>query len=279
MRRRRANVLAPSMAAPVGEGIRSRRGERRSVHPAEAFFDEWATFYDADYRDQQIGDVEFYVDLARRADGPVLEVGCGTGRVYLELLRADVDAYGVDVSEAMLAELERKAAERGLTPRVRQADMTSLEPEREYALVVVPFRTFLHNTTLEDQQATLRNLHGALAPGGRLALNFFVPSFEVICETYGEAQTRVVERNGEEYVVTDVTDVVDEVEQVVEATRTVARDGDVVREGTFRLALVSKRAFELLLQTTGWSDWTVYGGFEYDPLDGAAGEMVWIAER
>lgn len=95
----------------------------------------------------------------------MLEFGCGTGRVYLELRSADVDAYGLDVSGAMLDEPERKAAERGLTPRVRQADVTSFEPERDYALVVVPFRTFLHNTTLEDQQATSGTSTGRSLPG------------------------------------------------------------------------------------------------------------------
>lgn len=248
------------------------------MHPAKGFFDAWADVYDADYREQEIGDVEFYVDLARDAAGPVLEVGCGTGRVYLDLLRAGVDAYGIDVSAEMLAVLEQNAAERGLTPRVRQADMTDFEPNREYALVIVPFRTFLHNVTMADQKATLRNLHRALAPGGRLALNFFVPSFEVICENYGERERRTIKRGDDQYVVADVTEIEDEVDQLVRVTRTLRRDGEVIREATFRLTLVSKREFELLLETTGWDDWTVNGGFDGEPVDEAE-ELVWIAEK
>lgn len=58
------------------------------MHAARGFFDAWAEFYDVEYGEQDIGDEEFYVDLARQADGPVLEVGCRTGRIYLELLRA-----------------------------------------------------------------------------------------------------------------------------------------------------------------------------------------------
>lgn len=249
------------------------------MHPAKGFFDTWADFYDADYAERDIGDEEFYVDLARRADGAVLEVACGTGRIYLELLRAGVDAYGFDVSEEMLGVLEQKAAEADLTPNVWRADMTEFVPEREYALVIVPFRAFSHNVTLTDRKTTLRNLHRALGPGGKLALNFFVPSFEVICESYGDPAERTVSRGGEEYVVRDVTVVEDEVEQVVRAERTIERDGEVVREAEFRLALVSKTEFELLLETTGWSDWTGYGGFDGEPLGDGADEMAWIAEK
>lgn len=249
------------------------------MHAAKGFFDEWADFYDADYEEQEIGDVEFYVELARQADGPVLEVGCGTGRIYLELLRADVDTYGVDISEEMLAVLEQKAIEADLNPQIRQADMTTFHPERAYALVIVPFRTFLHNVTLSDRKAALRNVRQALVPDGRLALNFFVPSFEVICETYGQQETRTVRREGEEYLLTDVTDIEDELNQIVKGERTVEQDGEVIREASFRMALLSKSEFELLLETTGWSDWTGYGGFDGEPLEDGAQEMVWIAEK
>lgn len=246
---------------------------------AKGFFDAWAEFYDADYEEQDIGDIEFYRELAREADGPVLEVGCGTGRVYLELLRAGIDADGFDISEEMLEELERKAAADDLTPTVWQADMTDFDTGRDYALVMVPFRTFLHNLTLADRTAALQNFRQALEPGGRLALNAFVPSFEAICETYGEPRERTVTRDGAEYVVTDVTRIEDEVDGIVRAERTVQRGGEVVQEGTFRLALVSKAEFELLFETTGWDDWTGYGGFDRDPLTDGADEMVWVAEK
>ena len=249
------------------------------MHPAKGFFDEWAGFYDANYEDQQIGDVEFYVDLAQTVDGPVLEVGCGTGRIYLELLRAGVDAYGIDISDEMLATLEQNAAEADLTPSVRQADMVDFTPARKYELIIVPFRTFLHNVTTAEQTAPLRQFRKALMPGGRLALNFFVPSFDVICETYGGPKTNTVVHQGHEYVVTDVSRIIDEVEQIVETERTIERDGEVVQTATFQLALLSKSEFELLLEATGWSDWTGYGGFETQPLEDGAREMVWIAEN
>lgn len=139
--------------------------------------------------------------------------------------------------------------------------------------------TGLHNVTLTDRKAALQNFQRALAPDGRLALNFFVPSFEVIYESYGSPETRTVTQGGPEYDVRDVSEIADEVEQTVTVERTVERDGEVIKEATFRLALVSKSEFELLLETTGSSDWTGYSGFEREPLEDGAREMVWIAEK
>lgn len=248
--------------------------------PTEAFFDAWAPFYDLDYRDQAIGDVSFYVDLAREADGPVLEVGCGTGRIYLDLLRAGVDAHGIDVSRNMLAELERKARAADLDPRVRVADMRTFDADREYALVVVPFRAFLHNVTLADQKRALRSIREALAPTGRLALNFFAPSAEIICETYGQTAERTVERDGEAYTLTDRSEFEDELARIVRGERTVRNaDDEVIAEGSYRIKLVTRDEFELLLETTGYADWEAYGGFDYDPLESVDQEMVWLVER
>lgn len=246
----------------------------------EDFFDATAAFYDAVYDADQEGDRAFYRDLAVEADGPVLEVGCGTGRIYLELLRAGVDADGIDLSAAMLDVLREKAAEEGLEPNVWRADVTEFEPDREYALVLIPFRTFLHLTDLDDQLAALRRIREALAPGGRLALNFFVPDFEVICETYGEWQEESFEHDDEQHTMRTYVEVVDDVAQVTRERREVYdADGDLVTEGTYELTLLGRREFELLVRAAGFSGWTVYGGFDRDPLASADQEMVWLVER
>src|SRR5262245_37269450 len=76
--------------------------------------------------------LDFYVGLARQANGPVLEVACGTGRVLLPCLQAGVNIEGLDLFEPLLAKLRAKAAALGLSPRLHQADMNDFSLPRRF---------------------------------------------------------------------------------------------------------------------------------------------------
>lgn len=243
------------------------------------FFDETAAFYDQFYEQRDLEDVSFYVERAEQTDGPVLEVGCGTGRVYLELLEAGVDADGFDGSGEMLSVLRNRAADRDLEPTVWEADMRSFEVNREYGLIIVPFRTFLHLQSIDDQLDALRAFHSALAPDGEVVIACFVPAFDVICERYGQWEETTIEKDGTEYQVRDRTEIVDEIEQIVRGTREfVSPEGETVAEKSFRLKLMPKREFELLFEVSPFASAEVYGGFDLEPLESPEQEMVWILE-
>jgi SAM-dependent methyltransferase len=92
--------------------------------------------------------LDFYVEQARRAKGPVLDVACGTGRILLPCLQAGVDIEGLDLYEPMLKTLREKAAALNLSPRLHQADMSAFSLPRRFALVMIPFNAFIHNMTL-----------------------------------------------------------------------------------------------------------------------------------
>jgi len=253
---------------------------------AEDLFDSLATFYDDLYNEQELdtpatdGKIAFYVERAVQADGPVLEIGCGTGSVYLELLREGVDADGIDVSGEMLEELERKADAEGLDASVRKADMRAFSPDHTYAQVQIPGRGFLHNLTREDQQRTLRNVHEALGDGGTLVCNFFTPNLSSLSADLGETAERRFERDGEEYVLTVRDELDDPLAQVIRGERTVRDPSDeVVAEATTYLKLISRDEFALLLETAGFSDWEVYGDFDGSPLTSPDQEMVWVATK
>lgn len=243
-----------------------------------AHFDETARFYDAIYRERDLNDVDFYVERAKNTDGPVLEVACGTGRVYLELLEAGVDVDGFDGSPEMLNQLREKAGE-DLEPTVWEADMRDFEVDREYGLVVVPFRAFLHLLTVEDQLSALERFHDALRPDGQLIVAFFAPDFDVICERYGEWNEFAIEVDGEEYTVRNRPRLRDGLEQIMEETREIVDPaGAVLAESNFRLKLISRREFDLLLRLSPFESWSVYGDFTLDELESTSQELVWIVE-
>jgi SAM-dependent methyltransferase len=254
--------------------------------PPEALTDLYAVadVYDLKYRDYA-PDVEFYVAAARETGGPVLEVGCGTGRVLLPALAAGVDIDGFDIRETMLDALRRKAHALGYEPRVFQADMRSFIAPRAYALVTIPFRAFLHCLTIDDQLATLRRVHAALRPGGALLLNVFHPSFDIIVNrpngvSFVESESRDPE-TGRLLRVTS-TPWYDRVNQILRGMgelQEIDADGrlDAVHPYAFTLRWIYKAEMELLLRVAGFARWQVWGDFAGKPLERDTDEMVWKA--
>jgi len=218
------------------------------------------------------GDVALYRELARE-HGPALEVGVGTGRVYLALLAAGCDVDGIDRSAASLRRLRATAAQRDLTPSVWLADATRPATDRRYGLVYAPARVVNHLPTLSVLRAALSTVRDRLRPGGRFAFNTFVPGFEIVAEEYGEKQMREFTVDGVPHRIVSVTRLVDELEQVARLRRTLYRDGERVATRETPLALYPKRVLELALEDAGFEEWTLYGGFDREP-PAAEREMV-----
>lgn len=133
-------------------------------------------------------DVAFFVAAAADAGGPVLEVGCGTGRVLLPAARAGVEITGLDSSPQMLDVCRKKLLDEPDAVRSRvtlvEADMRDFTlTQRAFALVTLPFRPFQHLTTVEEQISCLTSIHRHLADGGRLILDLFNPFIEALART------------------------------------------------------------------------------------------------
>jgi ubiquinone/menaquinone biosynthesis C-methylase UbiE len=245
---------------------------------SEDYYQNWAEFYDPIYLNNR-EDIPFYTQEAQKAGGKVLEVACGTGRVYLELLKAGVEAYGLDFSGPMLKVLERKAASLNLQPRVQLADMKNFKIKARFALIIIPFRAFLHNLTAEDQLRTLKNCRRHLAENGKMMLNFFFPKPEIMVNNYGKDLQTTLGISGQQVEHITNSHFLDEPEQILEVTEVLRKDGVDILNNSFQLTLLYKREFVLLLRLAGFSRWRVYGGFNYQPLTSSKQEMVWVIER
>lgn len=229
-------------------------------------------------------DLPFYVGLARAADGPVLEVACGTGRVHLPMLRAGADVDGFDLHPGMLDVLRRKASALGLETRVVQADMRQFAMPRRYALVVIPFRAFLHNLTITDELRTLRRCREHLVPGGRLALDLFHPTFERLVEP--DSRWRLEKEfahpsSGARLALwsSATRDRVNQTMHVDMELRELGAEGDVVaaHPHSFDLRWIYRGEMELLLSAAGFARCEVAGGFDGRPLLKDTDLMVWTA--
>lgn len=246
----------------------------------QAYGDEMAAFYEVQMASTEREDVAFYTDIAREADGPVLEMACGTGRIYLELLRAGVDADGFDLSAGALDLLREKADDEGLDPTVWRDDMTDFSVEREYELVVCPFNAMQHLLSVEDQLAALRTVHDALAPGGRFVFDVVVPNFELICESYGEWTTEPTEYRGEEHEYRTRTSITDPVEQQVTVeTELYDAEGELVFADGHQNKMLPKREAELLARLSPFDDWDAAGDFDGSSVTSDDSILVWTFRK
>ena len=259
-------------------------------------YEAWAEWYDTVYSSAPQDDVDFYVDLALRSRGPVLEIGCGTGRIAIPTAAAGVDVVDIDLSPEMLEKAGQKATEAApLTGSLEliQADMRTLdlrEPgagrPRAFPLVTIPARTLPLATTRADQLATLRSAARHLAPGGRLAFNAFVPDPDLIADTHetpfamGDAVNPDNGRRCRLWAVNrfDPVTQTNHGQQIVEESD---ERGEVARRVTLDVDLRYLYPAEVheLLEESGLVAEYVYGDFDRSPLTEDSDEMVWIARR
>ncbi|HWS56636.1 MAG TPA: class I SAM-dependent methyltransferase [Pyrinomonadaceae bacterium] len=129
-------------------------------------------------------DFDFFIEAAQASGGPVLEVGCGTGRILIPTARAGVEIVGLDLSPQRLEVCRERVLDEpeAVRSRIRliQADMRNFDLAQTFKLVTLPFRPFHCLTTVKDQILCLETIHRHLAAGGRVIVDLFNPSLEAL---------------------------------------------------------------------------------------------------
>ncbi len=135
-------------------------------------------YYTKTYK-SRVEDVRYYVEVAEEADGPILEYGCGNGRITIPIARTEHVITGVDLSAPMLADLRSRLAEEPdeVADRVtlKRGDMRKLRLGKRFARVLCPFNAFLHLYEREDVEAFLARAREHLRPGGELVFDISNP--------------------------------------------------------------------------------------------------------
>jgi len=239
------------------------------------FVEAYDAFYQ--YANPQIaGDVDFYADIARNTDGVVLEIACGTGRITLPLADAGLKITGVDLSEGMLTAARRKAAsyseETQRCIQLHCQDMTTLKLDQKFGFAFVPFRSFQHLLSCDDQRKSLKAVHRHLDPGGRLALHLFDPRLDLLLDG-GDPIPTIKGRNdatGRRYqgeVLRTEFDHIAQIRRDLWCYAEIDYNGATLREETREMALRWTYRWELyhLLALSGFAVEAEYSDFNRSP--------------
>jgi SAM-dependent methyltransferase len=259
---------------------------------ASALYDSFI----ADYYDEspvvkgRIQDVIFYRDAVREYGDPVLELGCGTGRITMALAEAGKRVTGLDLSERMLERAVQKRGALRVEARERvhlvQGDMTQFDLGEKFRLVIIPFRPFQHLLEVEQQMDCLECVRKHLAPGGRLILDVFQTDAERIHDPVHMRESLITEyktADGRQVRISERVAAFHRAEQRndVEMIFSIKHKGGKQERLIFAWTLRYFFRFEIehLLVRCGFRVKAEYGNFDRTALEDASPEMIYVAER
>jgi SAM-dependent methyltransferase len=251
-----------------------------------------AKHYDGAYASMRdLVDMPFYLALAKEIGGPVLEIGCGTGRVLLPIARAGIEIHGLDNSGPMLGVLEENLDRESKEVRGRvtlhSGDMRDFRLNQTFALVTIPFRPMQHMHTLEDQISALKSARAHLNDGGILAFDVFYPKFEVLHLGIGEERLEAEwsPSTDSQTIIRRYyrKDAVDKINQNFTLTFIFRnyRDGKLIREenDSIKMSYYTYPQLRALFLLAGLEPVAEYGSFDKTPLDNSSTEMIFLLRR
>jgi ubiquinone/menaquinone biosynthesis C-methylase UbiE len=217
-------------------------------------YDEWSA--------RMTDDVAFYVSLAQNADGPLVELAVGSGRVAIPVVQATGRrVIGIDSSPAMLEQAGVKAKEAGVELELLEGDMRDFAVDESAALIYCPFRALLHLPTWADRRRTFDRVAASLEPGGRFAWNAFAFDHHIAVSLDGKHQDEPVPHTIRYSVGDNRTDIT-------------LDDG-----GTSSLWWATKNEWLGLIDVAGLELEALYGGFACEPFTDESREYVFVTRR
>jgi SAM-dependent methyltransferase len=259
------------------------------VTHAAAEYDRFAEIYAVwtDTAASTRANLAFYLDAYARADGPVVELGVGDGRIAVPAAQAGQPIIGVDLSKTMLALCRRRADEAGVGERLTllQADFSGFQLDAPAALVALPYHSIGHLLTLDDKRRAMAHVFSQLRPGGRFIFDDFLMTPDLLAHMQ-QVQLRAEYRSaaGADMLLW-VTSLIDRPAQsmrVVTWEDELDSDGRLVDRRYRRLSLswLTPSQARDLLADVGFLVEACYGDFDGTPFSpDTAREHVWVARR
>ncbi|MCB0063574.1 MAG: class I SAM-dependent methyltransferase [Caldilineaceae bacterium] len=255
--------------------------------PVAAIFDRFARFYDADYR-HYTDDISAILDLAAEAGDPILELGCGTGRVLLPLAEAGHTITGIDISSALLAVMHSKKQFTHHASRItlHETDLRTFDlPQKDFTFAFCTSNTLMHLITQEEQLTVLRNTHRHLQSGGLLLIDLFNPDLSRLLAISGVqefADQWEDEETGAQVVKWSVRtlDWAEQIQDTLFIYEEVLPDGLVRRTlCPFALRFLWQSEAELLLEKAGFAVEGIWGDFDGNPYEMGSEHLILLASK
>lgn len=236
-----------------------------------------ARFYDVVYdKILNSSGFDFYCEEISRANGPVLEVGAGTGRIFVPSLKNRADIYGIEQSEFMLDMLKAKINKED-HHRVSVQDVRQFSLDKKFRLIISPFRVFQHLTTVEEQLKAINKIYEHLETGGRFIFDVFAPDLKRIVTNVEDLPEFDGEYEPGKRLQRFASIIYDNVNQILNLTFKFVWDEDgekKTEECFFPLRYYHRYELENLIGRTNLKLEKIYGGFDRSEIDKDSKEFI-----
>ena len=251
---------------------------------SQSFYDAMAPWYDLEF-DEFAADVDLYRGYAEIVGSPILELGCGTGRLLIPLAEAGHQITGIDSSPEMLNYARQRLTRAAISDvQLLELDMRALAslPAVHFQMILCAVNSFLHLETPDDQLLALRGVQRLLKPSGIFVVDLFHPTPATLLGMDNRLQhdggwtqpdgTRI-DRFSQRHL--------SPARQLIDTTLFIDRtapDGSVRRTvGSYRTRYIHQYEMLALLEAAGLELEGVYGSYELEPLDDQSANMIFVA--
>jgi SAM-dependent methyltransferase len=255
--------------------------------PAESPYDEIAAYYDLEHR-SFTDDIDLYLQFIEAAGDPVLELGCGTGRIVRAIAAAGFNVTGVDSSARMLAFARDALATDNIEEEITLVEgdfgRHDLVDAESFGVAIVALDSLLHAQTQSDQLRVLRAAWTALDPRGQLVVDIVNPAPARLLAMDGDltfSGTWCMEDGArlDKLVAQHADPATQLIENEIWYEVTTAAGATKRTRTAFVQRWISAAELILMLQLAGFQDWRVYGSYELDELDAHSDRIIVAAEK
>jgi SAM-dependent methyltransferase len=233
--------------------------------------------------DPYTDDIPFILKWATKADGPIIDLACGTGRVTIPLAKAGHQLIGVDVHQGMLNHARQKSSRACLSIEWLEQDCTELKLGVKSPLIYMVGNSFQHFLSNEAQNGLLMSVHKHLRDDGIFIFGTRFPSLEELFQPTTEEYWKSYEKDDQKVDVYTIShyDALHQIQHYETIRKVLDEEGCKVDEirTNIRLRYVFPKEMERLLDETGFEIIHVYQDWHENPLTVKSQQMIYVLRK
>ena len=242
----------------------------------------FARFYDTIYHHMRDAvDNEYFQNEIQRSEGKILEIGVGTGRLFINALNQGADIYGLDISESML-EILYKKLHTDQFYRISQQNIINFSFDFKFDLIIAPFRVIMHLLSIEEQIKAIDNVYNHLNSNGRFIFDAFVPDLNQLINGINNQMDFEGEYDSGQKIRRFVSTLPDLINQTIQVNFHMEwEEKNELKHDDWSLLLRFFFRYELehLLERTKFEKYKIYGDYKGTELNKESKDFIIICQK